>query len=58
MKRIADTVQRNLRWSPGCADFELAGAQLDMSMVELGDRQFVRPTYLPNPFASRASVLV
>ena len=58
MKRIADTVQRHLRWSSGCADLELVGAQLDMPVVELGDRLVVRPTYLRTRFASRGSALV
>ncbi len=58
VKRIDDTDQRNLCWTSGCADLELAGVQLDMPMVELGDRQLVRPTCLPNRFASRAGALV
>ena len=58
MKRTAHTVQRHLRWSPGCADLELAGAQLDMPVVELGDSLLVRPTYLRNRFASRGSATV
>lgn len=58
VKRIADTVQRHLRWSLGCADLELAGAQLDMPVVGLGDRLLVRPTYLRNRFASRGSAIV
>jgi hypothetical protein len=58
VKRIADTVQRHLRWSSGCADLELAGAQLDLPMVELADRRLVRPAYLRNRFASRGSALV
>ena len=58
VKPIADTVQRHLRWSSGCTDLELAGAQLDMTVGELGDRRLVRPAYLRNRFASRASALV
>ena len=58
MKRIADTVQRHLRWSSGCADLELAGAQLDMPVVGLGARLLGRPTYLRNRYASCGSAVV
>ena len=58
MKRITDTIQRHLRWSLGCADLELAGAQLDRPVVELGDSLLVRPTYLRNRLASPGSATV
>ena len=58
MKRSADTDQRQLRWSLGCAHPELAGVQLDMPVVGLGDSLVVRATYLYNRFASRGSAFV
>ncbi len=57
MKRIADTDQRHLRWSLGCAHLELAGAQLDMPVVGLDDSLLVR-TAFRNRFAWRGSAAV
>ena len=58
MKRTAAIDQRHLRWSSGCAHLGLAGAQLDMRVVDLDESVVVRPTYLRNRFASRGSAVV
>ncbi len=54
MKRTADTDQRHMRWSLGCAHLELAGAQLDPAAVGLRN-SLVPMTYR---FASRRSAAV